>query len=112
MGALVYGAAAERFEIDDEKLAHVEAVVVAKLRRREDFTITVLTAESRQVLWMHEACTLRFEYDTPPGVELDRAWLDATMKQLNKSSTLVVDTTPAGEAVDADAAVSGRSARP
>ncbi len=65
MGQLLYGHQAASFEIEDRTLAHVEAVILAKLRRNENFALT-LESESggRDTIWLQHAATLRFTYST------------------------------------------------
>ena len=43
MGQLSYAGEAQRFELDDEVLAHLRLVTVTKLRRGESFPLTVPT---------------------------------------------------------------------
>ena len=90
MGSIHYGGEIEA-TIDDETLAHVSAVAVAKLRRREPFLLTLLGANGRESLWVHTASTLRFGYASNEAPALDRDRLGAMMAQANRATGLVVE---------------------
>ena len=63
MGQLIYGAQAASFDLDDRTLAHVEAVILAKLRRNESFALTVDADHGgRETIWLNQAVQLRFSY--------------------------------------------------
>ena len=64
MGTLHYGAPPASYDLDDRTLAHVELVVVAKLRRNESFALTLDgKGGKRSTLWINSAATLRFDFD-------------------------------------------------
>ncbi|MFM2475371.1 DUF7882 family protein [Burkholderia cenocepacia] len=90
MGTLTYDGAAEPFEVDDALLAHLEAVIVAKLRRREPFLLTFVSDDARSAVWIHESSDLRCSYETGTRVDLDRARLEAMVRDSHHASGLVV----------------------
>lgn len=90
MGTLTYHPAMPAFEFDDVTLAHLEAVVVAKLRRRESFMLTFLTDAGRVGVWVHEASNLRYAYPETKPTEFDRARLEEMVKATNHASGLVI----------------------
>jgi hypothetical protein len=81
VGKLTYGAIQREVAIEDRLLAHVEAVVLARLRRNNAFAIrwTDTVEDSpigRRTIWIHQSTDLFFEYDTSDEIELDRGLLD------------------------------------
>jgi hypothetical protein len=66
MGTLLYGPERVAFEFDDELLAHLEALLSAKLRRNEAFflnwTLPREQGSGRICLWLHPSVPLMFRY--------------------------------------------------
>ncbi|MDQ7879238.1 hypothetical protein Q9R08_14710 [Microbacterium sp. QXD-8] len=89
MGTLHYGSPPASFQIDDRALAHVELVVMAKLRRRENLSFSLVDDKTsvRQAMWISPVTTLRFEYDGPMP-EINRLWLQDLVDTANSSSGL------------------------
>ncbi|HEY9307542.1 MAG TPA: hypothetical protein VIP82_07020 [Microbacterium sp.] len=89
MGTLHYGSPPASFQIDDRALAHVELVVMAKLRRRENLSFSLVDEKTsvRQAMWISPVTTLRFEYDGPMP-EINRLWLQDLVDTANSSSGL------------------------
>lgn len=81
MGAFIYGPTERTVEIDDRPLAHLQNVIVAKLRRNEAFQFTWVPdpelGGGRRVFWMHPATPLQFAFDDARPIALNRAWLEA-----------------------------------
>jgi hypothetical protein len=95
VGTLHYGSTAASFPIDDRALAHLELVILAKLRRRESLSLA-LTDDStsrRQAMWISPDVTLRFEYDAPMP-EINRAWLQELIDTANSSGGLRIVPEP------------------
>lgn len=90
MGQFLYGSPPEIFEMDDRTLAHVEIVVLAKLRRREAFAFTLeRDGGGRSTLWVGTDATLQFRLDGGPH-EINRTWLEALIDSANAPSGLRV----------------------
>jgi len=72
--------------IDDRILAHLRAVVIAKLRRGEGFllswTDSVTIGDGRSSVWIHSDCDLHFKLDGAQPVKLD----PRVLEQLNVES--------------------------
>lgn len=95
MGHLHYGSPPASFELPDRTLAHVEFVVLAKLRRNESFAITIdEPAGGRQRIWVSPAATLRFQFDGPV-VGINRAWLEELIDSANTASGMQITPEPA-----------------
>lgn len=93
MGSLHYGSPPATFELDDRALAHVELVVLAKLRRNESFALTLDTPSGRSTIWVNAASTLRFDLGPEPR-EINRAWLDALIDSANTTAGMRVVPEP------------------
>lgn len=91
MGTLRYGNGDDAtFQMDDGDLAHLAAVVTAKLRRREPFLLTCRSETSRQSVWIHEASTLVYGYASADAIDLDRTRLEAMVADTNRPTGLTV----------------------
>jgi len=97
MGKLMYGTPADSFDLDDRTLAHVEIVMLAKLRRNESFALVLPgTDGGRTSLWVSPVSTLQFRIDDVRQ-EIDREWLDQLIEGANSASGLRVEQKSASE---------------
>lgn len=86
MGSLHYGSPPATFELDDRTLAHVELVVLAKLRRNESFALTLDAPKGgRSTVWVNAASTLRFDFGSA-NHEINREWLDELIESANTTA--------------------------
>jgi hypothetical protein len=98
MGSLHYGSPPASFEIDDRTLAHVELVMLAKLRRNESFALTIDgDGDSRQTIWVNASATLRFEFGSPT-TDINREWLDELIDSANTTTGMRIVPEPAKKA--------------
>ncbi|GGF16094.1 DUF7882 family protein [Subtercola lobariae] len=92
MGTLIYGPAATSIAIDDRDLAHLQTVILAKLRRSESFAFSWErpgdVVSGHTTLWMHPQMYLEFSYSGAKGLTLNRAWIDRLMTRANSGSGL------------------------
>lgn len=97
MGALIYDG--QSFEFDDRALAHLQAVITMKLRRREPFLLTWNPVEAdrigRHALWIDNAIPLRYEFVSPGPERLDDQWLNSLADQSSRASGLFFSPAPA-----------------
>lgn len=97
MGQLFYGSQTAGFDIDDRTLAHVEAVILAKLRRNESFALTLEPGHGvRDTIWLNSAVQLRFSF-TSERPTINRAWLDALIDTANSTSGMRILPEPGTE---------------
>ena len=90
MGQFLYGSPSEAFELDDRTLAHVEIVVLAKLRRQEAFAFSLDTGKGgRSTLWIGTNSTLQFRFTTRDH-EINRAWLETMIDSANSPAGLKI----------------------
>ncbi|MCU1514391.1 MAG: ATP-dependent ligase [Microbacteriaceae bacterium] len=101
MGWLAYGSANSDIEMDDRLLAHVQAAIVTKLRRNEQFLLTwdhtVGTGAGHSSIWIHPAIALHFRYSGGRHPALNRAWLDSLLSSANSAGGLQITPEPRQE---------------
>lgn len=77
MGALRYDG--ETTEFDDRLLAHLQIVIVHRLRQGKSFTMSWMNAlsigDGRASIWLHPQCHLRFGFDGSRSPTIDPDWL-------------------------------------
>jgi hypothetical protein len=74
MGKLVYGA--REIDIPDRPLAHLQVVMVDKLRRGETFSLTVDSGlDGRRTLWFGPHTEVAFVFFGNRVPRLNRTWL-------------------------------------
>ena len=94
MGRLLYGSPPATFELDDRTLAHVEIVVLAKLRRNESFAFSLPgKGDSRTAIWVHPSSVLQFEY-TKATHTINRQWLETLIDTANTPQGLRISDEP------------------
>lgn len=80
MGMLAYSAERMSFYFDDEVLAHLQAVMTAKLRRGESFFLCWRDPRDvgggRSAIWLHPAIPVGFHFDSAERPALDRQLLE------------------------------------
>lgn len=91
MGLLAYNSTT-RFDIDDRTLAHLEAVIYAKLRRGEAFLFTWSRAAGegtgRTTVWMNRASSLAFRRRSDTRIPLNHEWVERLMSAANSPAGL------------------------
>ena len=99
MGTLKYDGTSVEF--DDLPLAHVQIVIVQKLRRQETFLMTWREPENigagRTGIWLHATANLTFHFATDVRPTIDNAWVRGLMDSANSPMGMFV-TDAGGEA--------------
>lgn len=92
MGTLFYGASRLAIEVDDVLLAHVQVVIVAKLRRDEPLLLTwndsVTIGDGRSAVWVSMSTELHWKFDGDLPARLDRGRLESLAVGANSSAGL------------------------
>ena len=97
MGHLHYGSPPASFALPDRTLAHVEFVVLAKLRRKENFALSIDgPSGGRQQIWINGAATLRFEFDEHV-TDVNRAWLEELIDSANSAAGMRITPEPTAD---------------
>ncbi|MEA9985708.1 MULTISPECIES: ATP-dependent DNA ligase [Subtercola] len=97
MGMLTYGSPGTDLHFDDRLLAHLQAVITAKLRRDEKFGFTCSAGDGGGYVsvWVHPAIPLVFRFDGAERPTLNRAWIEALMQSANSGGGLSAVAEPA-----------------
>lgn len=93
MGYLVYNGTA-RIMFDDRVLAHLEVVIVNKLRRKESFAMSwresADNGDGRSTIWLDVSLPLRFRYEGSRAPQLSREWIERLAESASSSTGLIV----------------------
>lgn len=93
MGNLIYAGATE-YQVGDRELAHLKAVIGAKLRRQECFfvgwTIDPDQGSGRVSLWIAPGIPLQFRFSGSRQPALNSAWLEVLAEMANTARGLVL----------------------
>lgn len=99
MGELIYGSTSPAIAFDDRALAHLQAVIGSKMRRRETFfftwTIRVEHGGGRESMWIDPAIPLRFVYTANTHITLNREWIELLARSANSATGLQFVPEPA-----------------
>ena len=93
MGSLLYEAD-HAAEFDDRTLAHLQAIIVNKLRRRESFAFTWSDDRRSMTIWLSQNTPVAFVYHGNRRPRLNRAWLEDLALIANSAGGLVVVPEP------------------
>ena len=98
MGTMYYGDARYPVHFDDRTLAHLQLVILTKIRRRESFALswekTVAAGSGHGTVWIHPALTLHFEFLGNKQPQINRAWLKELAETSNRSTGMAVMPEP------------------
>ena len=95
MGTLIYDGA-DGFTFDDRVLAHLQAVIATKLRRREGFLLlwmdrTAAPDGTLRSIWLDPSISLQFVFAHATLPELNRDWLTILTEKANGNGGLHLD---------------------
>ena len=93
MGILVFDT--RDIAVDDRALAHLQIVIIDKLRRNEKFSMSLPTDGHVVTMWMTSTMPLQFVYTGTPRPHVNRAWLEALADVVGMTGTLVLLPEPA-----------------
>lgn len=92
MGSLVYETMV--FELDDRLLAHLQIVIVNKLRQGDSFIMSWRVAadggSGRAAIWLDPSIPLYFEFGGSRPPSINREWLARLRNSADSSLGLVV----------------------
>ncbi|OUE20333.1 hypothetical protein BFL36_11765 [Clavibacter michiganensis] len=91
MGQLIYDATT-RTTIDDRALAHLQIVMVGKLRRQESFAFSwkypAAEGDGRSTVWIAPELPLHFRFSGSRPPAINPAWVDVLMDSANSAAGL------------------------
>lgn len=93
MGVFVYDRDFE-VEIEDRTLAHLQVVIIDKLRRQERFPLVLQDGRQERVIWMSPETPLQFVYHGNRHPVLNRAWLEVLAEAAGSTQGLTVVPEP------------------
>lgn len=89
MGKMFYGMSDQAIEIEDRLLAHVQSVVLTKLRRGESFSLSWQhSGGGRETVWVHSSIPFRIVLDEVDQVPLSREVLVRLVEAANSNHGL------------------------
>jgi hypothetical protein len=92
MGAITYDGSATQF--DDRLLAHLQIVIVQRLRQNRSFLMSWANAldvgDGRSSIWLHAQCNVRFTFDGSRVPAIDEDWLHVLSRSADSSRGLIV----------------------
>jgi hypothetical protein len=92
VGKLIYGTV--DVDIEDRLLAHLQIVIVNKLRRGEPLMMSWLDSPSvgdgRSAVWLHPNLTLYFKFAGSRSPQIDREWLRVLSESAESSTGLIL----------------------
>jgi hypothetical protein len=92
MGTLTYDSIV--IEFDDRLLAHLQIVIVNKLRRRESFAMSWRDApevgDGRSTIWLDPSIPIYFKFDGSRVPAINRDWVERLSDSAASSHGLVV----------------------
>jgi hypothetical protein len=98
LGKFIYGTPTIAVEFDDRVLAHLKAVIIAKLRRGESFTFSweysTDSGSGHSSIWLHPAIPLQFEFRGSRDPSLNRLWLEELVRLSNTPAGLRIVPEP------------------
>lgn len=106
MGYLIYDGATAEIQMEDRTLAHLQIVIINKIRRHESFAFSwkdpASSGDGRSTIWIHPMVSLRFKFagSRPPAI--NPAWVAALTASANSGSGLHVLPEPPENADVAD----------
>ncbi|NII52121.1 ATP-dependent DNA ligase [Frigoribacterium endophyticum] len=97
MGVFVYDRTVE-LELDDRTLAHLQIVIINKLRRSESFAFSWKTpaqaGDGRSSVWLHPSANLLFRYVGSRPPRINPYWIQALTDSANQGPGLQVAPEP------------------
>jgi hypothetical protein len=92
MGTMTYDGLV--INIDDRVLAHLQIVIVNKLRKEEGFLMSwkesVQAGSGRGSVWLDSTIPVTFKFDGSKVPEINKVWLDQLAKSANSAKGLIV----------------------
>ena len=116
MGTLQYDGVLVEF--DDRVLAHLQIVIVQKIRRGESFLMSwrdsADTGDGHSAIWIHPAQNLYFKFSGSRSPSINPEWIEHLTASANSSRGLLVmrEGVSADMPTDADIAEGNASMRP
>lgn len=96
MGEFVYDAS-RPIEVEDRALAHLQVVIIDKLRRGEHFAVSLFDGKRLSMMWVGPSTPLQFIYRGSRVERLNRAWIESLATEAGFSGVLALRPEPQSE---------------
>lgn len=106
MGSFVYDRS-RAIEVDDRALAHLQLVIIDKLRRGECFALSLSDGDRVALMWLSPFTPLQFIYHGSRKVRVNRAWVEELATNAGLTGVLGLSPEP-----PEDAATTGTEPKP
>jgi hypothetical protein len=98
MGYLSYDHSTVEIHVDDRTLAHLQIVIINKLRRHESFAFSwtepVTAGSGRGTIWVHPATNLHFRFDGNRPPTINHTWLALLVESADSGHGLCITPEP------------------
>jgi hypothetical protein len=105
VGYLIYDRRTAEVHLDDRVLAHLQIVMLRKLRRGQSFAFSWKEPSSagsgRSTIWVFPTVGLRFRFESSRPPVVDDAWIAALTRSADSSTGLQILPEPSASAVPA-----------
>ena len=93
MGQFVYDDG-RPIDVDDRTLAHLQVVIIDKLRRGESFSLSLSDGKQLAMMWLSPFTPLQFVYQGSRSARLNRAWIEELATHAGVSGVLNLSPEP------------------
>jgi hypothetical protein len=94
VGYLIYDGSTAEIHMDDRTLAHLQIVIINKLRRQESFAFSwkepAQAGDGRSTIWIYPTVSLRFRFEGSRPPSVNQSWLTILSHAANSGSGLQV----------------------
>jgi len=94
VGYLIYDGNTAEIHMDDRTLAHLQIVIINKLRRQESFAFSwkepASAGDGRSTIWVYPTVSLRFRFEGSRPPVVNQEWLAMLSAAANSGSGLQV----------------------
>ena len=102
MGFFVYDDV-RAIRVDDRLLAHLQVVVIDKLRRQEKFVLNLTNGQALVTMWLNAFTPMQFVYEGNRPPRINAAWIELLAGEAGLTGVLEVlpeppEVQPAAEA--------------
>ena len=106
MGFFVYDDV-RAIRIDDRMLAHLQVVVIDKLRRQEKFVLNLHNGRGLVTMWLNAYTPMQFVYEGNRPPRINTAWIELLAGEAGLSGVLEMLPEPPEVQLAADTHASG-----
>ncbi len=106
MGFFVYDDV-RAIRVDDRVLAHLQIVVIDKLRRQEKFVLNLMSGQALVTMWLNCYTPVQFVFEGNRPPRINNAWIELLAGEVGLTGVLQVLPEPSELQQGADARPSG-----